>query len=1123
MCIRSFLLLCVSIGLYAQSNIDFSRAPNSYVFDPALPYDGFFIPIEKAYDVWETRFNTPIPLENQSVSIFWEDVSGLIDHVEIIGGANPKDSKLKVFIDKTKGEGNAVVAFHVGNNPNSLDDTVYWSWHIWVTDDPSNGVSYGGFANQQRTLANIPFVPQYMDRNLGATNASFLGYDWHKSPGLVYQWGRKDPMPPFIDYDGSFYEIYTAKYGALVEDYTRDISSLGKSILPHTPRPYATLDENLQYAIRNPLTYIDKSTSSNNWFSPNSNANHPNVFRGFDLWSDNYEGGNGGSNQPLSFQNQYGKNRLKSIFDPCPCGWRVPSFSSRDVENHVESPWGADTGSFFDDKNQNLHIIRPDSSYKYLKNIKMYPLLGYDFKDVMHQRPDSTWQAMNLGMFPLGGYHQPGLANQRSVFYDRGASSVIWGATAVNYGQARTFGLLADRWQVDLYQGFRGRYQYHAFSVGQTSASASVRCMQDPNHTDPAMPNFDTEYFTMNRPTYGVGSNYTVGIEQPNSYILNSDQSELRIPVSKGYAVYNQLLTKNGWPSGANQYTSVYWTTNKQIISKIYIDNTNPLPHEREIVIEINPSQKGNAIVALHIGDTPANDSILWTWHIWAPNTNPRSNAIAYTTEPITPSAHYINYTERSGFPPLKTVFMDRNLGALESFPSGLASQPTDTNLLNQAAQSGGLHYQWGRKDPLPPFRNPDGSNTPIYRGQINTNGQEALYVDTPIDNATYIANYTQPYSTYSVVAGINSNDATDVNTARVMKYATQNPLTYLYHQPPTNPYGDLYQAFVENDLSGVRDWVSMERAQATNRWGHGTRKSPFDPCPEGWRVPDMSFTGAVSGYDRGGSPWYSGWGESLNQLWAHSVSANYNGQFVNSTNNIGIGWVTGISANNPYRIGNYPNTGIRGRFGSNELTTSSAGVWTSALSDYMSGHAFGLEMSGNLFVTGQGFYPQAAMGCRCVLDKPRYTACDVIAAFELPFTNSVVGTVNITNTSQGAATYEWYVNGNSVSNSQNLNYIFVTKGKYTIQLTASNGTCTDTYSQTLTVVCSPTPNPIINGNNNVCIDGTYWYNVAAVSGATYLWTIAGGSIINGQGTYAVQVLWNNGITGTLSVQQTGP
>lgn len=70
---------------------------------------------------------------------------------------------------------------------------------------------------------------------------------------------------------------------------------------------------------------------------------------------------------------------------------------------------------------------------------------------------------------------------------------------------------------------------------------------------------------------------------------------------------------------------------------------------------------------------------------------------------------------------------------------------------------------------------------------------------------------------------------------------------------------------------------------------------------------------------------------------------------------------------------------------------------------------------------------------------------------------------------------------------------------------------------------CTVTVTPIISGNNNVCTDGTYAYSVAAVAGATYIWTIQGGTIVAGQGTNSVQVIWANGIAGTINVQQTAP
>lgn len=190
---------------------DHTLAPNSYIFyrDGILPdgtkTDGLYIPVAKAYQMWkkgrymqsDAGSHTPIS-ENgqQTAAVFWEDVNGLISSTSIVGTGT--DAKIKIIIDKTKGEGNASIAFKVNG-------IIYWTWHIWVTDDPKNGAAYGqGF---ETDVLNQPFTPQYMDRNLGATNANFLGHDWHRSGGLMYQWGRKDPVPPLEYKDGTFYEV----------------------------------------------------------------------------------------------------------------------------------------------------------------------------------------------------------------------------------------------------------------------------------------------------------------------------------------------------------------------------------------------------------------------------------------------------------------------------------------------------------------------------------------------------------------------------------------------------------------------------------------------------------------------------------------------------------------------------------------------------------------------------------------------------------------------------------------------------------------------------------------------------------------------------------------------------
>lgn len=51
------------------------------------------------------------------------------------------------------------------------------------------------------------------------------------------------------------------------------------------------------------------------------------------------------------------------------------------------------------------------------------------------------------------------------------------------------------------------------------------------------------------------------------------------------------------------------------------------------------------------------------------------------------------------------------------------------------------------------------------------------------------------------------------------------------------------------------------------DRWGHATVKSVSDPCPRGWRVPDISFTVPdneaidpnYTNDNKGSSPWYNG------------------------------------------------------------------------------------------------------------------------------------------------------------------------------------------------------------------------------------------------------------------------
>ncbi|MDR0691674.1 MAG: fimbrillin family protein [Prevotellaceae bacterium] len=113
----------------------------------------------------------------------------------------------------------------------------------------------------------------FMDRNLGATGDPDLGGD--RTFGLYYQWGRKDPM--------------LVRAGIESMAVTTDVKT------------------NLANSIMYPNIFITSSNSPNDWYAKTGNL-------GSDRWNSN-------------------QNR-KTVFDPCPKGWRVPAATLDD-----RSPW----------------------------------------------------------------------------------------------------------------------------------------------------------------------------------------------------------------------------------------------------------------------------------------------------------------------------------------------------------------------------------------------------------------------------------------------------------------------------------------------------------------------------------------------------------------------------------------------------------------------------------------------------------------------------------------------------------------------------------------------------------------------------------------------------------------
>ena len=153
----------------------------------------------------------------------------------------------------------------------SADGKICWSWHIWVAGTTVGTNTFGSYL--------------FMDRNLGATASE--GKD---ARGLNYEWGRKDPFPGAI-YDDT--KTSLDRMSVVPDDAIKnDKEQNGKTI---------------EWTIQNPSSYISGSDNSGkeDWYYDGSDTS----VQDNTLWGDEAD---------------------KSIYDPCPYGYRVPSKAAVD-------------------------------------------------------------------------------------------------------------------------------------------------------------------------------------------------------------------------------------------------------------------------------------------------------------------------------------------------------------------------------------------------------------------------------------------------------------------------------------------------------------------------------------------------------------------------------------------------------------------------------------------------------------------------------------------------------------------------------------------------------------------------------------------------------------------------
>lgn len=205
---------------------------------------------------------------------------------------------------------------------------------------------------------------------------------------------------------------------------------------------------------------------------------------------------------------------------------------------------------------------------------------------------------------------------------------------------------------------------------------------------------------------------------------------------------------------------------------------------EKKIVAVTCPGISGNAVVAA----CGADGQILWSWHLWIANYDP---AASLFTTPANASG-------------TTWTFMDRNVGATTNAPDSFDCH--------------GMIYQWGRKDPFTSA----GTFTVInedYSYQVD--GERPIY-------------------------NIDNEELPKIRTAAeyhgTIEKSLRNPLvfyamTYNY-TGETDEYG---QEIVLNDYR-TKDWTDVSN---DDYWGGVSgRKTIYDPCPVGYKVPTCDTDG---------------------------------------------------------------------------------------------------------------------------------------------------------------------------------------------------------------------------------------------------------------------------------------
>lgn len=294
----------------SENNENFVNTANCFMVAPGgafcfNPYKYYINGEVKDNTLLQGWCNSSSPI--QYVKVLWQTLENGDLGDPVLGTVNAPDDHVNI-IDIKYGDDFANARIYCRVAPNTTggsgviaaydkDNKILWSWHIWVTDYAPDAKANESVDDTNKRVQKYTYNGKeqnpMMDRNLGAiagyTKAPDDDLAKSKANGFHYQYGRKDPFPSTYSSNLSSSTISinaTELTPGMLNYYQPD----GISYYVRTTVGSAT---SIQGSFQNPTTTYSKGVS---WCS---SAND------YSRWSDK------------------NNSTVKTVYDPCPAGWRV--------------------------------------------------------------------------------------------------------------------------------------------------------------------------------------------------------------------------------------------------------------------------------------------------------------------------------------------------------------------------------------------------------------------------------------------------------------------------------------------------------------------------------------------------------------------------------------------------------------------------------------------------------------------------------------------------------------------------------------------------------------------------------------------------------------------------------